>query len=87
MTKRSCFDFISADGRLKRERGVQQVETLGRKHLMCCFWALCFIVWTSIGSIYLERTNNAARINLDYKLPLSTEITEKQIEQTGINKL
>ena len=55
-TKRSCYDFIHADGRMKRERGVEQVESTGRKHFMCCFWAICFIVWTTIGNIYLERS-------------------------------
>ena len=55
MTKKSCFDFCSADGRYKREKGVNEVESTGRKHFMCFFWTLCFLIWLTIGIIYLDR--------------------------------
>ena len=66
---------------------MQQQETLGQKHLMCCFWAFCFVVWIGIANIYLERGINAERINKDFKLPLATAVTEKQVELPSTSKL
>ena len=81
------MDFISAEGRSKRERGVQQVESTGRKHLMCAFWTVCFIIWVNIGWLYYERTANAAKINKDFKYPIESKITEVKTEQPNDNKL
>ena len=66
---------------------MEQLETKERKHDFCCFWAICFFVWIGIGNIYLERSQNATKINKDFKLPVAGGVTEKQVELPSDSKL
>ena len=33
---------------------------------MCVFWAICAVVWLVLGSLHIDRFNNATAINSDF---------------------
>ena len=66
MGKGKAEDWINSSGHRSREAGIKQEESKERKLAMCVFWAVCAIIWIVLGSLHIDRFNNAVKINVDF---------------------
>ena len=59
-------DWFSEKGLARRAAGVKHKESKKRKICMCVFWAVCFVVWITLGGLHIDRSANAISIGEDY---------------------